>query len=129
MCQVLPPLLKPDYPKQTFLEKAPPPTLHIHIKLAVSHILKAMKPKFPQIKPYLASLGILENPYYGKFNLKVCVKCDNLCKNLPLLYLHIQTRSNSSTVMHFTVLITASSDSTVSQQSGGDKYGLTTKNE
>ena len=87
MCQVLPPLLKPDYPKQTFLEKAPPPTLHI--KLAVSHILKAMKPKFPQIKPYLASLGIVENPYYGEFNLKVCVKCDNLSKNLPLLYLHI----------------------------------------
>ena len=69
MCQVLPPLLKPDHPKQTFLEKAPPPTLHI--KLAVSHILKAMKPKFPQIKPYLASLGIVENPYYGEFNLKV----------------------------------------------------------
>ena len=64
MCQVLPPLLKPDYPKQTFLEKAPPPTLHI--KLAVSHILKAMKPKFPQIKPYLASLGIVENPEWHR---------------------------------------------------------------
>ena len=41
----------------------------------------------------------------------VCVKCDKLSKNLPLFYLHIKA-SYSSTVMHFTTLIAASSDST-----------------
>ena len=40
-----------------------------------------------------------------------CVKCDKLSKNLPLFYLHIKA-SYSSTVMHFTTLIAASSDST-----------------
>ena len=39
-----------------------------------------------------------------------CVKCDKLSKNFPLLHLHIQV-SNSSTAVHFTALITASSDS------------------
>ena len=66
-CHVEMPLVKSKDPRQTFLDLAPPPTLH-H-KLAVSHILKGMKAKFPAIKPFLASLSIVENPYYGEFNL------------------------------------------------------------